>query len=154
MTCMKGLQSVCEVAKKNALVKTYLWANLQALSTEKFRLVTVQDSNWNLLFPPLGRDEAASPQHKPCLLLPVAKCGFTFGHVKLNTSYSKNYSEPGTSTPVLFWVNQLDFEVSHRAFWPVGWITSQVKKPFTWACLHWHSLSSGYVYMMHGQVAN
>ena len=64
---------------------------------KKSQSVAVDESNWNLLLPPLGRAPATSPQHKPCLLLPVAKCGFSFGHVKLKTSYSKNCSEFATS---------------------------------------------------------
>lgn len=53
-------------------------------------------------FHPLGRARATSPQHKPCLLLPVAKCGLSLGHVKLKTSYCKNYSEFATSAPCCF----------------------------------------------------
>ena len=72
---------------------------------KKSQTVTAEQSNWNLLLPPLGRAPATSPQHKPCLLLPVAKCGLSFGHVKLKTSYRKNYSEFATSALVLFWLN-------------------------------------------------
>lgn len=120
MTCTKSLQAIWNVAKKSTSVKTYLEAKLQTARTEEEekkggQSVADEESNWNLLLPPLGRAQATSPQHKPCLLLPVAKCGFSIGHVQLKTFYSNNYSEFATSARVVV-SGPLGFTATHSAF--------------------------------------
>lgn len=63
----------------------------------KFSSIKKPQFESNLLLPPSGRAQATTRQHKQLYLLPVAACGLSFGHVKLKTSYSKNYSEVATS---------------------------------------------------------
>lgn len=86
MTCIKSLQSIWNVAKTNTLVKTCPGAIWQPLRREKGHFLVDEECNLNLLLPPSGRAKATSLQLNPCLLVPVAKCGFSFGHVNLKTS--------------------------------------------------------------------
>lgn len=85
--------------------KTYLWARLQTSSIEKKKASRLQSRRVIEIyyFHPRVRAPATSPQHKSCLFLPVVKCGFSFGHVKLKTSYRKNCSEFATSARCFDW---------------------------------------------------